>query len=480
MRRAPVFLVLAGILAFALFLAAQMAVEPAAARPEFGGNCTTCHPNGPPKQATESTAKPAAQSAAPKASQPAKPAQPATATQPAKAAAPAPTAVDVKLDIVGKVSTVKGLEQGGKVLVPLRDVAQALGAQVQAWEAKTGKAAVAYRGQVVSLEGGQIIGGKGYVEAGALAAVLGLSYDAKSRTIALSKVQIITEQWSTSAHARAVLESDAAKRDTCVYRHNGEAFAKATRKAADVNVQSPQGQTCNACHTGNGMTIRDSGVAKLDTGWTVTGAGKGALCMTCHNLRRSPAERTNPRAPHPPTQTNVLMSEGGFLPEGMPVISSPHLANPDTCVSCHVVRENGVVRHTFELSDADAQATCGKCHPGLSTLNRTALADYDGDKVVEGIQDEVHGLLELVKDAINKAIDPAGGSFADERGSFVFRNAKGEAVKVSDNIWKAAWNWQVVEDDGSHGVHNPAYAVRLLQQAYKFVTGKDVPNAAIR
>lgn len=475
MRRAPIYITLAGILFFVFLVAAQLAVEPAAAKPEFGGNCTTCHPNGPPKPATSEAPK-----AAPAAQQPAttKASQPSAAktAQPAKPAPP--KTVTVKVDVVGKVSSVNGLEQNGKLLVPVREVAQAFGAQVASWDAKTGTAVLAYRGLEVVAKGGQVINGKGYLEAKALAEALGVTYDATAKAISLSKIQVITAQWSTTPHATPVEEP--AARDTCLYCHNGEAFVKGTRKAADVDLKNLKGQTCEACHTGNGKAIADSGVAKLDTGWTVTGAGKGALCMTCHNLRRTPEQRTNPRAPHVPTQANVLMSEGGFLPEGMPVISSPHMANPDTCVSCHVVRDNGVVRHTFKLTDADAKATCGSCHAGLTTLNRTALADYDGDKVVEGIQDEVHGLLELVKDAINKAIDPQGGRFADVSGSFKFYNAKGEEVKVPDSVWKAAWNWQVVEDDGSHGVHNPAYAVRLLQQAYKFVTGKDVPNAAIR
>ncbi|NIT60795.1 MAG: hypothetical protein GWN00_32695, partial [Aliifodinibius sp.] len=36
-----------------------------------------------------------------------------------------------------------------------------------------------------------------------------------------------------------------------------------------------------------------------------------------------------------------------------------------------------------------------------------------------------------------------------------------------------------VHDDKSHGVHNPDYAVQLLQQSIQHLTGTPVPNAYI-
>ena len=45
---------------------------------------------------------------------------------------------------------------------------------------------------------------------------------------------------------------------------------------------------------------------------------------------------------------------------------------------------------------------------------------------------------------------------------------------------QAAWNYTLVAKDGSFGVHNTEYIVRLLQLANKQLTGHDIPNAMLR
>jgi hypothetical protein len=47
---------------------------------------------------------------------------------------------------------------------------------------------------------------------------------------------------------------------------------------------------------------------------------------------------------------------------------------------------------------------CQPCHIGLTEFNRLARADYDGDGVQEGIEDEVKGLLKNLADKI-KGVD---------------------------------------------------------------------------
>lgn len=143
---------------------------------------------------------------------------------------------------------------------------------------------------------------------------------------------------------------------------------------------------------------------------------------------------------------------------------------------------NGVKNHTFAVVNKPeyVKEACGSCHPGLTTVNRTALADYDGDKVIEGIQDEVKGLMTLVEKAAEEKEKALGAIFGENHGAFAWMNAAKAGVKVPDSLYYARFNLALIEEDGSHGVHNPAYAVRLLQESYKLVTGQDVPGATLR
>jgi hypothetical protein len=66
--------------------------------------------------------------------------------------------------------------------------------------------------------------------------------------------------------------------------------------------------------------------------------------------------------------------------------------------------------HSFRLKNHDTgfenvENSCATaaCHPGLTTINRTANGDYDGDAATEGIQDETTGLLDLLLGALYAA-----------------------------------------------------------------------------
>ena len=74
--------------------------------------------------------------------------------------------------------------------------------------------------------------------------------------------------------------------------------------------------------------------------------------------------------------------------------------------------EHQVGQHTFKMSVEGEDGTtlyenvemaCAGCHVGLDTYNRTARADYDGLNGIEGIQDEVQGLLDLLLEKIEDA-----------------------------------------------------------------------------
>jgi hypothetical protein len=101
-----------------------------------------------------------------------------------------------------------------------------------------------------------------------------------------------------------------------------------------------------------------------------------------------------------------------------------------------------------------------------------AVADFDGNGQIQGIQTEVDGLLELLEEALiadGLAIDDTTDIFG----------ALGDITKSTVKQRTAGYNLAFVEEDKSHGVHNPDYAIQLLQQSYKHLTGNDVPGAVM-
>ncbi|MDO8643646.1 MAG: hypothetical protein Q7S00_01590, partial [bacterium] len=120
--------------------------------------------------------------------------------------------------------------------------------------------------------------------------------------------------------------------------------------------------------------------------------------------------------------------------------------------------------------------TCTVCHTTLTTLNRTARADYDGDEIVEGIQDEVSGLLLALSTKI-RSIDSTNvvGSGTTETDGVItvaafgsFTAAKLAAANI--DIRRAVYNHNLIAKDGSLGVHNAAFAVQVLQKTYSAIS----------
>lgn len=299
----------------------------------------------------------------------------------------------------------------------------------------------------------------------------------------------IADQWASTKHNAAnlgeITKDSPIMRDNCIVCHDGEGFANNVAKRAELpkDVQAtPNGVDCSTCHGDRAAELMASGnTGVLANGYQVQGAGSGALCITCHNGRKLPDPVKTP-APHSSAQFDVLFAAVGAKIPSEVYPSSPHGANPDTCVSCHMAQYDGVVNHTFKVVDTPeyVKAACASCHPGLDTVNRTALGDYDGDKVVEGIQDEVKGLVELLKAAVAAKEEELGLHGGYSHGALHWTDKSGADVKPPVAIYNAHFNITLIEDDASYGIHNPAYTVSLLQKSYKELTGQDVPNALLR
>jgi predicted metal-binding protein len=158
-------------------------------------------------------------------------------------------------------------------------------------------------------------------------------------------------------------------------------------------------------------------------------------------------------------------------------------------------------------------AACTQCHTTAADFRDVARGDYDGNTLVEPIQDEIAGLRAALKTAIEAkaatlvgtplapvpvTLTPASGriKYTITAGSLV-RTFPGPSVPSSENpeisygtlsaadkaswdaLYQAAYNWVYVGNDGSEGIHNTGYAVNLLQSAYKAVTGGNIGSPFI-
>ncbi len=190
------------------------------------------------------------------------------------------------------------------------------------------------------------------------------------------------DQWNTSKHNAKnigeITKDSPIMRDNCIACHDGQGFANNVAKKADLSGNfktTPNSIECGTCHGAKGKGLMTSGATgKLANGLEVKGAGAGALCISCHNGRKTPDVAKKP-APHRSPQSDVLYASVGAKVPGVAYPSSPHGANPDSCVSCHMAKLDGIQNHTFQVVDKPeyvAQA-CGSCHPGLTTINRRRI-----------------------------------------------------------------------------------------------------------
>ncbi len=221
-------------------------------------------------------------------------------------------------------------------------------------------------------------------------------------------------QWATSAHAQRDLVSNAtfeargataahcgrchsaqgfaaysaqlAKGDaTLLHKPDGTAADEAYLRGLGLQASTVEAITCAACHdphdASNPSQLRlGGGLKALPNGLTdIVGAGKGVLCMACHNTRNAEhddfvAAAKDFSGPHTPSQTDMLY---GFNAYFMPRLNpSKHLSVTDTCAGCHVAiptaSEKAAGRsdnHNF----ATDNSICASCH-SASTDGEAFLA----------------------------------------------------------------------------------------------------------
>jgi len=262
--------------------------------------------------------------------------------------------------------------------------------------------------------------------------------------------------WSESRHGsgEAFVRGT---RNSCAGCHSGGAFSE--RVAAGLNPSeveagdpNPTRQDCRACHQIHTTYTRDDFALEITEPvelYAVEGAtydgGKGNLCVQCHQPRRAyPGAEdgvvtgiTSHWGPHHGPQSAMLLGVAGAGVEGSP--SAHATLVEDTCVACHMGEG---ASHTFEPD----VAACQGCHADIESFD------------FSGLQSDVQAQLDQLGDALvaEGVIDvnaPEGHPIVEE---------------APENVAIALYNWiYIAHEDGSLGVHNPAYTQALLDASFE-------------
>jgi formate-dependent nitrite reductase cytochrome c552 subunit len=300
--------------------------------------------------------------------------------------------------------------------------------------------------------------------------------------------------WLTSVHAQLPNGSHTAQTG-CYPCHSGSAFVtwvKANKSSnAPYDTTTIGGQPspsndgnvpigCPTCHDPHTMDLRTTTFDTLRNGYRVPAniGGKGKLCMNCHNSRYSVTTRVTNKAPyygfsdrfgpHHNPQADMYYGSNAYQ-YGDTTITGlmTHGSLADACVTCHMApgaNPGNLTQagHTWAMVDSAGNPTvsgllaCQPCHGTITKYSDIkASADYDGNGKIEGFQTELEGLLTRLKNKLPK----------DSTGEVISMLADSLKIKGNQKLVGDIYNYWFVTESRCIGVHNPKYAVAILQKA---------------
>ncbi len=301
-------------------------------------------------------------------------------------------------------------------------------------------------------------------------------------------------EFENSPHAEVIWSSSFAQGSSsqnnslnnCIRCHDGQAFINFTKgqitNTTGMKKYQLKNITCAACHdphgSSNEFSLRESpaGSDTLGNGFQYTSGSTGKICMNCHKARRDNVAymSTNITAtwgPHHSVQADVLLGQNAAS-FGTSFISGYHrFAIINACVDCHMVAttDTGTVNrdkvggHTFKLHNEetgyDHTTSCEPCHGSRTSFEAfEATFDYDDDGTIENVREEIKGLERLLR----IFLPPVG-----------IDSISWQMIAANNNPTekKAYWNYQLIANDGSGGMHNARFAIDVLTKSIIALNG---------
>jgi hypothetical protein len=136
---------------------------------------------------------------------------------------------------------------------------------------------------------------------------------------------------------------------------------------------------------------------------------------------------------------------------------------PDTS---HHSEHNKIGGHSMKMSfdstGFDNTAGCDGCHAGVTSFDQfDSPSDFDGNGLIESWQKEIDGCIHNLGVALPH--------YAGTTDSVSWQLIAADSFNV--NLRKAYWNYQLIKNDGSRGLHNPFFAVNVLLASISSVIG---------
>lgn len=261
-----------------------------------------------------------------------------------------------------------------------------------------------------------------------------------------------------------------------------------------VDVAPPVGTTvdCLLCHDSAALALTEVRFPSYPTTAAVTGLGKEAICMTCHQGRESGVSVEAKLAGKPIDTIDATISftnihyyaaaatlygqlaNGGYQYAGLAYDRKfTHVASKDTCIQCHD-------QHSLALRLED----CLVCHPGAvdyAGVKKIRMAastqDYDGDgNVTEGVAEELEGLSAILLQQIQAYAAAQGFPIVYSPTTYpYFLYAAGGGYKsFTPRLLKACYNYQLYQKDPGTHAHSAKYIAELLHDSIQDLAGSAI------
>ncbi|WP_337844571.1 hypothetical protein [Thermus sp.] len=256
--------------------------------------------------------------------------------------------------------------------------------------------------------------------------------------------------------------------------------------------------TCKACHDEDGDLRLANDTPLLPSGFKATAVGNAALCITCHNSRNGRIAWNAEDAgrytyPHASSQGDVLLGKNAYFVDDTREWPNPHaFFTGNACSTCHMslAGKGDYSSHTFKVPEG----LCASCH---GTKYTEEMVQENTLHLLSLVRTQVNARVLAARDRIKtvRAWNPETGQFTPNvavkapvyrvdllsiagqiafkmtltDGSVVYsqlgdiKDEKGQPVfATKDPVVRAAWNYLLIQNDGSKGVHNPTYTRAVL------------------